>query len=378
MKREWNVVEFGARPGGEALQTVAFQAALNAARDAGGGRVVVPAGRYVVAGLRMYSNTTLILCGGAELLGSRKCEDYAIIPVPPGLSLRTDQQLFTHAGDRPAYRRAILSAYGEENIAVMGEENAVIDGRDCADPEGEEGFRGPHGLFFSNCRGVTLQGYTVQNTGNFMHQLDCCRNVRLLGVTVLAGHDGAHIHCCENVTFENCDIRSGDDCIAGANVNNLVVRGCRLNSSCHCFRLGGVNVLVENTRMYGPGEYPHRASGRHNLLGAFTYFSSEAHPAAGPAGNWVIRNCEVKQADWFLRYLANDPAALHAGMPLLDVTLENVQMTEMLAPCEVVGDPERPLTIRLKNVCYRYRAGADPGQGMFRPDCKHVTVLQSF
>jgi len=56
----WQVRDFGAVPGGEVDATVAFQRALNAAHEAGGGIVNVPTGRYRFDGtLTIPRNVTL-------------------------------------------------------------------------------------------------------------------------------------------------------------------------------------------------------------------------------------------------------------------------------------------------------------------------------
>ena len=56
----WNVREFGAGGDGVADDTSAFQTALQAAADGGGGTVAVPAGRYLIAGhLAIPSAVTL-------------------------------------------------------------------------------------------------------------------------------------------------------------------------------------------------------------------------------------------------------------------------------------------------------------------------------
>lgn len=63
----YNVRDYGATGNGVTDDTNAIQAALDAARDAGGGRVYIPAGTYILAGsgdasdgaLRVYSNTEL-------------------------------------------------------------------------------------------------------------------------------------------------------------------------------------------------------------------------------------------------------------------------------------------------------------------------------
>ena len=105
--------------------------------------MVVPPGRFALAGVRMYSHTTLLLQRGAQLWGSDRCEDYPIFPLPPGLEPRDVPVLFPHYFQQvpPGYRRALISAYGAEDIAIIGEGDNVIDGADCFDPQGEEGFR---------------------------------------------------------------------------------------------------------------------------------------------------------------------------------------------------------------------------------------------
>ncbi len=58
---EWCVADFGAEAGGEADNTAAFQQALDAAKDAGGGVVMVPVGRYRFDGaLTVPSNVSLV------------------------------------------------------------------------------------------------------------------------------------------------------------------------------------------------------------------------------------------------------------------------------------------------------------------------------
>ena len=95
-----------------------------------------------------------------RVLSYSKKYDLAILKItaPEGVELRTDMELIceyykTIFDKDPwdTYRRAMISAYGESNIAIIGEEGSVIDGRDCFDPDGEEGFRGPHGIFMTNC-----------------------------------------------------------------------------------------------------------------------------------------------------------------------------------------------------------------------------------
>ena len=359
MAFEANIVEYGARDNGE-LCTAAIQRALDACREAGGGTVVVPPGRFALAGVRMYSHTTLLLQRGAQLWGSDRCGDYPIFPLPPGLEPRDDTVFIAYNFPQipPGYRRALISAYGAEDIAIIGEGDNVIDGADCFDPQGEEGLRGPHGIYLSCCNNVRLAGYTIQNTGNFMHQLDNCQDVTLSHVTALGGHDGIHLTECRRMLIEHCTFHSGDDCIAGCNVQDITVAHCDLNTSCQCFRIGGGDLRVRHCHLWGPGIYPHRMTvvkgphevlpremGRHNTLYAFIFFASDTFPAPQLSGRWEIEDCVIENIDCLLCYQAGRKELLQAGAYLREVTFRNTAIAGIKAPAEVEGCAEAPLTI---------------------------------
>lgn len=365
------ITDYGAVPDKEELQTEALQRVFDLCLGEGG-TVVFPKGRFRTGGLLMHSDTTVLLEEGAVLIGSDDCEDYPVWDVPEGVSLRTDMEMITHYyNDRPwkEYRRAILSAYGEKNVSILGSSSSVINGSDCFDGAGEEGFRGPHGIFLSNCENVTLRGYTIERTGNFMHQLDACSHVRMENVTCVAGHDGIHLHCCTDTRIDGCVFHTGDDCIAGINIRDLTVSECELNTSCDVFRIGGIGILVQNCRIWGPGIYPHRmtvvkgkndvlpdSEGRHNLICLMVYFSSETYPVPS-AHDIVFRNCTVENAGTFLLYDYGSHT-LQTGTPLTGIGLENVTFTGLESPSWVHTKEGVPLVIGLKNVKTSFVPGA--------------------
>lgn len=380
MDRKYIITDFGAVADSSALQTEVIQKVFDLCKE-NGGTVVIPKGTFRVGGLRMWSDTTLYLESGAVLLGSDVCEDYEVFPVPEGVELRTDMEMITqYYKNRPwkEYRRAILSVYGGRNIQIIGEEGSYIDGDDCTDPHGEEGYRGPHGIFITNVKGLTMKGYTIQNCGNFMHQIDACTDVTMEKVTCLGGSDGVHLHECKNILIENCVFRTGDDCIAGINMENLTVRNCEMNTSCDIFRAGGVHFLIENCRMWGPGIYPHRMTvvqnrgtelvrdksntlpreaGRHNLEGVFLHFASQNHPNPVPFHDIVFRSCSIENPEFFLRYEA-DTGPLQTGTYLQDITLENVTFRGVQHASIVKADEKVPLTVTMKNVTAAFREDA--------------------
>lgn len=364
---KYYVIDFGVKTDCFDLQTAAFQAVLDLCKN-DGGVVVVPKGKYYIAALRMWSNTTLYLESGAELYGSEECDDYEVFPVPQGMEMRSDMELITQYYVTPweTYRRAMITAYGEKNVSIIGEANSIIDGRNCYDANGEEGYRGPHAIFFSCCENVLFEGYTARHSGNFLHEANNCKNLVMRRVTCLGGSDGIHLHCTEHAIIEDCLFKTGDDCIAGINIKDLQVRRCVLNTSCNLFRIGGVGIYVEDCYAYGPGYYPHRktvvkgkrdelprAEGRHDMQAVVDYFASTNYPYE--PSDIHFKNCVIENA----RNIVYNPVGhdfLHSGTSLKELTFDNVRFTDLKAN-SLIWNAEIPLTIRLKNTMFEFSEG---------------------
>ncbi len=355
----------------EGLHTPYIQSALDRCRI-NGGEVILADGDWHIGSLRLWSNTTLRLSSGTRLITSDRIQDYEDFHVPSTLGYLKSPWMIEAWHLPEHYIMAPIVAFDAENVAVIGEPGSVIDGSDCYDPQGEEKFRGPMGMVFSTCRGVTLKGYTYQNAANWAHQIDSSVNVHMDGVTVLAGHDGINIHHCVGVVIENCDFRTGDDCIAGYNAQNVIVRNCSLNTSCQSFRIGGKNLLIENCRFWGPGQYPHRVSGRHNTLFAFAYYALRYDRVDVDSENWVVRNCTMENLDALFDYRYGADFT-HDARPLRDVTFENVIITGLLKPAIFNPVPGNPLTVTMRNVTMSRREDAGMERMFYTsPDVKLI------
>lgn len=395
MKQTYIITEYNVKENCKELQTEQLQAVFDLCKE-GGGTVVIPKGRFYTGGLRMWSDTTLYLEEGAELYGSDDSEDYPIFEIPEGMEVRSDMELITQYYENSPwnyseafwenYRRAIISVYGGNNISIIGKKDSIIDGADCYDADGEEGYRGPHAIYISCCENVMLQGYTAQNSGNFLHEVNNCTNVTMRRVTCLAGSDGIHLHCSKNVLIEECLFKTGDDCIAGININDLHVRNCILNTSCNLFRMGGVHILVENCYAYGPGYYPHRMTivkgkndylprkeGRHNMVSVMEYFASTNYPYE-PSHDIVFRNCLIENATSVLCYHADEERMLQKGTHLCELILENVRFTGLLKSADVRASEEEPLTIKMKNVSATFRDGIK-NTGVFESKAPNIQLI---
>ena len=382
------ITDHGVKRNSDEIQTKEIQAVLDLCKN-GGGTVVIPKGKFYTASLYMYSDTTLYLERGAELYGSDNCDDYEVFPIPEGLPFRSDMELIPQQYNWQPwenYRRAIISAYGEKNISIIGEWDSVIDGSNCYDPEGEEHYRGPHAVFLSCCENVLFEGYTARHSGNFLHEANNCKNLTMRRVTCLGGSDGIHLHCTENALIEDCFFKTGDDCIAGINVNNMLVRRCSLNTSCNVFRMGGKNIRVEDTYVHGPGYYPHRVTvvkgkgdelprteGRHNMLHLVEYFASVTFPS--DEADISFKNCVIEDAEALLRYHAGNVSNLHAGTPLVRLTLENVKITDLKRTSRPLASADAPLTVVMKNTTVEFTPDAPIKEPFTLWDNSYVTVI---
>src|SRR5258707_13647836 len=72
----FNIVDQGARPDGQTLNTLAIQKTIDQCSAAGGGQVKIPAGEFLPGTIYLRNNVDLHLEAGAVVLGSKHLADY--------------------------------------------------------------------------------------------------------------------------------------------------------------------------------------------------------------------------------------------------------------------------------------------------------------
>ena len=346
--------ELSVENGAVDLVTSEFQAVLDAARDAGGALVVVPAGTYRVGSVRMYGGTELHLSAGARIQGSDAIADYTDWDVPTTLAYTLDPEIVRIQSIPPHYVRALITAADAQNVSITGEPGSVIDGVDCTDPAGEEGFRGAMGIRMCRCKNVTLRGYTFERGANWSHQMDSCDNVLAQDVTILGGHDGFNVHHCNNVTIRRCTLKTGDDCVAGFDARNVLVEDCLLNTACNAIRLGCQNLLVNTCRFVGPGEYPHILDGKHHMHAAVKYYSPSGDAYRGEACNWRLTNCVFENPGRLINYDFGSPRGYMTEVPLVDLHFRDCTVTGASMTSFCKGPDGVPVTLELHSCAIEY------------------------
>mgnify|MGYP002622119007 FL=1 len=396
--RDFPITRFGAIGDGKTDCLVAFQTAITECANSGGGRVVVPAGRWLVNGpIHLQSNVNLHLEKDATIAFSTNPKDY----LPLVLTRFEGTEVMNYS--------PLIYCFEQENIAVTGD--GVFDGQAGADrwwnwkghwggtdetgwskgdPDqikdveklcqladagvspGERIFGKNHYLRSSflqayQSKNILIEGVKFINSPMWVINPVLSENITIHGVTVEShgpNNDGCDPESCRNVLIENCVFNTGDDCIAiksGRNVDgrrlatpseNIIIRGCTMKDGHGGVVLGsemsgGIrNIFVENCQMDSP-----------NLERAIRLKSNSLR--GGYLENLFVRNIEVGQVSEAIVSI-NLQYWNESGehFPTVrNIYIDNVTAQKSKYPLYLVGLPERPIeSVYLRNCMFHHAA----------------------
>lgn len=299
--KTFSVADYGAVADGTTNNSEAFAAAIKACNEAGGGKVIVPKGKYLTGPIHLLSNVNFHLEEGTEILFSKNTADY--LPV-----VHT-----TYEGMEFMNYSPLIYAYRQKNIAVTGK--GTFNGQAGKEnwwpwssaprygyKEGNDSQRSAHNLprlskmvedgvdvserifgeghqfrptFFQpfECENVLIKDVTFINAPFWVMHPVKSTHVTVDGVTVNShgpNNDGCNPEYSKNVHIKNCVFDTGDDCIAiksgrdndgrrvGIKSENIVIENCIMKDGHGGVVMGseisgGVsNVYVRNCEMSSP------------------------------------------------------------------------------------------------------------------------------
>jgi polygalacturonase len=286
--KDYDVTKFGAVGDGITDCSQAFKDAIEICSKNGGGRVVIPEGKFLTGAIYLKSNVNLYLSKGSTLLFSTDKNKY--LPV-----------VYTRfEGVECMNYSPFIYAYDEVNIAITGsgtingqadtsnwwkwkksyrQDNAQLQEWSANNTPVKDRIFGdghwlrPNFIQPYNCKNVLIDSITIINSPMWEIHPVLSQNVTVSNVIINSNgpnNDGCDPECSKDVLIKNCFFNTGDDCIAiksgrnddGRRVNvpseNIIVQNCVMKDGHGGVVIGSEisgnirNIYAENCIMDSP------------------------------------------------------------------------------------------------------------------------------
>lgn len=265
-QKTFNILAYGAKADGKTNNTTAIQSAIDKASANGGGRVLIPAGKFVTGVIEIKSGVELHLAANAVLLASTKRIDYG--PEKASALIMADRQQnigITGPGTIDGQAELLI-----KDIYVMLRNGSLKDSEwqkynEWGQMRPEENNR-PKLILFKNCKNITIKKITIKNGLCWIQDYRSCTDMIIDSIRVQSNtflnNDGIDLVDCKNVKLTNCDFNVADDGICLKSYDpkglceNIYIANCRVRSSASAFKMGTAsfggfkNITVRDIYVY--------------------------------------------------------------------------------------------------------------------------------
>ncbi len=221
------ITDFGARGDGETLNTAIINGLIEKCAATGGGKVIIPPGRFLTGPIFLKSNIHIEIEAGATLLADTDIQNY---PAVDGRWEGIERKVYA----------SLLTGHDLENVSITGQgkidgqgqvwwdafletarmrKESGINEREPDNPEGAPlRWPRPRVINLYRCNDVLIRDITIVNSPSWtIHPVYCedvtVDNVRIFQPADSPNTDGINPDSCKNVRISNCHIDVGDDCI---------------------------------------------------------------------------------------------------------------------------------------------------------------------
>jgi polygalacturonase len=297
--RDFDVTRYGAIGNGTTDCTDAFRRAIAECASAGGGRVIVPEGRFLTGAIHLRSRVNLHVRRGGTIAFHTDARRY----LPVVFTRYEGLELMSYSPFIYAFEQTDIAVTGEGTldgqsdnthwwpwtgaarfgwktgepngrasrgrVAEMAESNTPVEARVF----GEGSYLRPNFIQPYRCRNVLIEGVRIVNSPMWEIHPVLCENVTVRNVTIVShgpNNDGCNPESSRDVLIEGCVFDTGDDCIAiksGRNADgrrlhtpseNIIVRNCQMRDGHGGVTIGSEisghcrHVYVHDCRMDSP------------------------------------------------------------------------------------------------------------------------------
>ncbi len=272
--RSVSVTAYGAKGDGTTLNSKAFAAAITALADKGGGRLVVPPGRFLTGPIHLDSNIELYVGEGATILFSTDPADFPIV-------------LTRFEGVEMMGLSPLVYAHGKRNVAITG--SGTLDGQ--SSDRFWWSWKGPWKGTVSNGWRDGMPDQRAARKRLFeMAELRTPVEKRVFGATDYFRPSFIEPYACENVLIEGVKLRGAPFwqvhpvLCRNVTVRNLDIYGHGPNND-GCDPESCTDVLIENV-LFDTGD---------DCIAVKSGRNEDGRRVATPSRNFVIRNCTMRE-----------------------------------------------------------------------------------
>lgn len=396
-QRDFVITNFGAAADGKTNISAAIAKAIAACHEAGGGRVVIPAGKWLTGKVHLKSNVNLHLAEGAVLMFSPEPTDYLpavqsswegtecfnysplvyafgctnVALTGPG-ALQANLDIWKTWMDRPPAHLAAL-----KQLYQFARTNAPVEQRQMA--VGENHLR-PQFIQFNRCRNVLIEDVKIRNSPFWTVHLLLCDNVVVRRVDISArnrNNDGIDPEMTRNLLVEDCQFDQGDDAIAikagmdfdgrrlATPTENVVIRNCKMVRGHQLVAIGSeLSGGIRNVSVHDCQFINEEADRPQNIL-----FIKTNERRGGFVENIFVENITAQSTKFGVLGIDTDvlyqwrdlvPTYEVKLTPIRNIHVKGVTVAETgSTPFKIAGDARLPVRdIYLENVTVQKARGA--------------------
>jgi polygalacturonase len=405
-KTVFDVRDFGATGDGKTLDSPAINRAIQAAAQAGGGTVFVPAGTYLSGSIHLTNNLNLHLDAGAVILGA-----------PQAMDAYDETESWSNNpfqdGGHCYFHNSLIWGENLTNVAITGtgminggglvRDDALLDAM-CGFSSWSPGNRAPPPQTGTNlpparlgnkaialklCRNVLIRDVTLVHGGHFAILLTGCDNNTVDNVTMDTDRDGIDIDCCRNTMVSNCRINSPNDdglCskssfALGRNVitENLTIENCQVSGYQEGTLLDGT---MKPTARGGTGriKFGTEANGgfRNVTIANCTFRDCRGlaleEVDGGIMENITINNLAMMEVSGYPIYITtgkrNRGPEVTTPSRIKNILISNIIATDIdrAGGIQITGLPEQPIeNLRLENIRLVFKGGGTKADALNLP-----------
>jgi parallel beta-helix repeat protein len=385
----YNIVNYGAVSDGVTYNTTAIQQAIDLANKNGGGKVVVPSGKFLTGVIQLKSNVELYLSENALLLGSAKRIDYGPKNAS-ALIVATNQQnmSITGKGEINGQGDILIKDIYEMLHAGTLEDSEWQTYNPWHQMRPEERNR-PKIIYFVNCDNIQLKGITLKNGLCWIQDFTECSNILIDSIKVESNtfwnNDGIDLVDCKNARITNCFVNSDDDgiCLKSSNRNsfceNIYIGNCTVRSSASAIKFGTASwggfkkITVRDIKVY---DTYRSAIAIESVDGGILEDIDVRNIDANNTGNAIFirlghRNKDSVYSKVSKIYIGNIKVEVPNTKPDKGYPMEGplVKTPHNLFPSSITGLPDHPVKdVTIENIEIIYGGGADKKVAYFSTD----------